>query len=199
MNRRRLTSVELLVILAALVVLAFILFAAFSRAPHAAKRSQCVNNLKQIGLGTRIFASTHWDLFPGSYYSNQVAAPTFDADDHFAFLINELSPPILHCPADAAREPAKSMVYLDRTNISYFVNLSAAQTRPQEFLGGDRNLTIKGIQPSHGKVTIFPGDKLGWTSDLHNNQGNILMGDGSVQQLTLERLLTRSINVLLFP
>ena len=207
MNRRRhnaaFTAVELVVMLAALIALAFILFSALSRAPHAIRRSQCVNNLKQIGLSTHFFAAAHRGLFPASYHSNQIAAPTFNADDHFAFLINEISTPkILHCPADAARRPAHSMGYLSRTNISYFTSLSAVPARPQDFFAGDRNLTINGTQPAPAKVIVLPDDKLGWTSDIHKDRGNILMADFSVHQFTSTRLhqsTATSTNLLLFP
>jgi hypothetical protein len=32
------------------------------------------------------------------------------------------------------------------------------------------------------------GDRLGWTAEMHTQQGNVVLGDGSVQQLTSSQL-----------
>ncbi|HEY3412370.1 MAG TPA: prepilin-type N-terminal cleavage/methylation domain-containing protein [Armatimonadota bacterium] len=48
-GRRGFTLIELLVVIAIIAILAAILFPVFARAREQAKRSACVNNLKQIG------------------------------------------------------------------------------------------------------------------------------------------------------
>ncbi len=118
---------------------------------------------------------------------------------------NELgqSPKLVICPKDE-RQPASSFVSnFDNTHVSYFVGVNANDLFPQSFLGGDRNLgqgtkpdSAYGYSPKSGKgndVTISLSAALSWSLKMHSagnpdGIGNILLGDGSGQQVTTKTL-----------
>jgi len=168
-----------------------VLPAAYHPRRTSGSRIHCVNNLKQVGIAFQLFATDNTNLFPPALTTNFGGSREWAGavSRHFLVASNELATPVvLVCPADAQRKPAVDWKSLHNDNISYFVGLDAGKAQPQSVLAGDRNLTIKGVPVTPGIATLTSNTVLGYTAEIHNGCGNILLAEGSVQQVTPSRL-----------
>lgn len=186
LRQQAFTRVELAAIIGALLVVAAILVPAMVKARAKAQRINCVNNLKQIGLGSRLFATDHDDRFPFADAGD--ATSVVELLPRLRGLSNELvNPAVLVCPSDS-RRPARDFASITASNLSYFIGLDAEETFPQMVLAGDRNLTLDGVPVPPGLLVVTQAMALGFTRELHQGAANLAMGDGSVQQVTSSRL-----------
>lgn len=85
-NRTAFTLVELLVVIAIIGVLVGLLLPAVQAAREAARRMQCSNNSKQVGLAIHNYASTH-KIFPFGKGPSYPGAPVYARWSQHALLL----------------------------------------------------------------------------------------------------------------
>jgi prepilin-type N-terminal cleavage/methylation domain-containing protein len=186
------TLLELMVVIALLAILVALMPCSASSSKTRAQRINCVNNLKQVGLSFRLWAGDNGDKYPMAVSTNVGGTMELVAAGaiypHFTAMSNELgTPKIIRCPSDD-RNSATNFTSLSDSNISYFVCLNATnELNPDMWLAGDRNLT-NGSALVQGALMVPTNSPAGWTEKLHKLQGNLALADGSVQQLTSQRL-----------
>lgn len=83
-NRRAFTLIELLVVIAIIAVLISLLLPAVQAAREAARRTQCTNNLKQIGLAMHNYHSFA-DTFPPGYVTKVTLQPEAELGNGWAW------------------------------------------------------------------------------------------------------------------
>lgn len=201
-SRRGFTLIELLVVIAIIAILAALLLPSLASAKERARRIKCLSNLKQTGLGFKLFAQDHegtypWHLLPsdGGTYGWQAG----ESWRNFVTASGDLeTPKILVCPSDTATKlvaldwsanPEGLQHAANRGNaLSYFVGLDAYEKVPYSIVAGDRHLE-GGVADGCGSVAPPPGvparelrfgdNSIRWGSSVHGRIGVIAFNDGS--------------------
>jgi competence protein ComGC len=206
------TRTEMIVLIAVVFILLSLMRPALILDhPQKADRIHCMNNLRLIGTAYRIWGNDSGDRYPASQSVAKGGWSEFLTNagqgslcwTNYAIMAIEFgqAPKLLVCPSDE-RKPADNFTNIANANLSYFVGVSASDDYPESLLGGDRNLGSGtkpeldyGFSPESGKgndVAIQTNSKTGpvcWSLKMHSlgqpaGAGNILLGDGSVQQVS---------------
>ena len=141
---RGFTLIELLVVIAVIAVLVALLLPAVQQAREAARRTQCKNNLKQIGLALHNYLEAN-RMFPPSYVV--VPGVTTTVGGQWSVL-------------------ARLLPYLDQANLqdlinwnlAYSVQVNVATTRVPVYLCPSEVNDVMRVNPSTGVPRDYPAN-----------------------------------------
>ena len=81
MKKRGFTLIELLVVIAIIAILIALLLPAVQTAREAARRTQCKNNMKQLGLAFHNYHDSYLTFPPARIYNIDYVHPDCDDDE----------------------------------------------------------------------------------------------------------------------
>jgi len=114
MKRQGFTLIELLVVIAIIAILAALLLPVLASARERARRTVCMNNLKQLGIGFQMYISDYDGRFPTGY------VPEYGATGELRCLAKYApNPKLFICPNNKRDKPAVSVDVLSMNNLSY--------------------------------------------------------------------------------
>jgi prepilin-type N-terminal cleavage/methylation domain-containing protein/prepilin-type processing-associated H-X9-DG protein len=136
------TLIELLVVIAIIALLAAILFPVFARARENARRSSCMNNLKQIGLGMQQYVNDADETYPPGQPTN-TAAPGDGATFATMLLPYIKNEQIFMCPS-ASSKPLTTTIptAIPATDFRWNAPAPPWRTRSQGNYGANGNLLV---------------------------------------------------------
>ena len=185
------TLTEVVVVVFVLAVLVVIILPMLARTRHRYNMTNCMSNLKQIGLSFREWAGDNGGKFPmqvsmANGGTRELAAKG-DVVATFQIMSNELcTPKILVCAMVAEQLESSKRFAADfssdlKYHISYFIGLDAGTNSPQAFLSGDDNFETGGVPVKSGLQLFSTNAPIAWTAARHHFAGFLLFADGSVQ------------------
>ncbi|MHC4874250.1 MAG: type II secretion system protein [Planctomycetota bacterium] len=187
-TRKGFTLVELLVVIAIISILAGMLLPALENAIESARLINCVNNLKQIYIGTYSYANDN-DEYPPRYYESVSAkswAQILMDNDYLPWTnqTNQNYPQSsFTCPAESAVDQSQSENSQNWFGTTYGIN--------NYNTGGYLNIHYKISHPSLKRCLIidtngYRGDKGAATmTNRHGNEkANVLFYGGNVDTRT---------------
>lgn len=213
--RRAFTLIELIVVVAILAILAALLFPVFARAKSAAKQTQCLSNLRQIGASIKLYTADSDEVFPHALDPIDKAQPGI-WDEHpdfqaripyMPYLHDVLQPylkskEVFHCPSDqgtAAMDDAPEVEFFTSPTMwqvygtSYFFRTEIAFkyfTDTRFKLPAEVNVLFDAAGHWHGSGGKVGHNEFGpgWAQKVRGFRYTTLFGDSHVKSLSYAQL-----------
>lgn len=170
-KHRGFTLVELLVVIAIIGVLIALLLPAVQAAREAARRTQCVNNLKQLGLAVQMYHDTH------------NAIPPSRAPCHYATWAALIWPYLEQTNAWQLWQPDKNFYTQPEESIAVQIPSYLCPTRrstPQLSVEGDKRSYIQHREGGLADYAVSIGDGENYVGDLDEKSNGPFHGAASI-------------------
>jgi prepilin-type N-terminal cleavage/methylation domain-containing protein len=195
-TQRGFTLIELLVVIAIIAILAAILFPVFAQAREKARATSCMNNMKQLGLGFKMYMDNYDDTYPLSgcvgVKNSWVWVPASNSIDVTQGSIYPFikTPNAYYCPSDAdetGQTSAHSKTFLSYSMNQNFMNANGVADagpvtesdvqEPSEtiLLLEESNKSVGGGGLNDG--CYYPANNNDYVARRHNQGGMFVLGD----------------------
>jgi len=164
-SKKAFTLIELLVVIAIISILAAILFPVFARARESARRTSCLSNLKQLGLGVMMYVQDYDEQMPRRYNDHM----TTDGGDCPSY-----GTPECHWVIDA---PGKAMTlepYLKNQQITLCPSRGSGASDARPDYGYNTTFSAGGSLASvelPAEMLLFADDTYQSRTQYHPSQG----------------------------
>jgi prepilin-type N-terminal cleavage/methylation domain-containing protein/prepilin-type processing-associated H-X9-DG protein len=139
-RRTGFTLVELLVVIAIIGILVGLLLPAVQAAREAARRMQCSNNLKQLGLAFHNYESAN-RTFPNSWYAG-APAPPYNLQSGLVGLLPYMEQTALYAQYDTRVSPANERGPIGVANVAVISNVLPMFVCPSAPGGGTERIYL---------------------------------------------------------
>lgn len=171
-GRRGFTLIELLVVIAIIAVLIALLLPAVQSAREAARRAQCTNNMKQLGLALHNYHSTN-DAFPMTYPARTISDRTL-RQSWGTWSVHTLLLPYME--QTQVYNACNFTVINKDTGAGAYVNFTGISIRVASFLCPSSPLPIgsqdSGLPNTGNNYFASTGASLDWTEWAGSNAPN---------------------------
>jgi len=150
--KRAFTLIELLVVIAIIAILAAMLLPALSKAKQKALTTSCTADLKQVGLGMRMFADDNEDRYPesGGSIGWNLIDPNSPSNSWMQQIYSYVqNTNVYHCPGNAQLPPKNQSAF------NYFNGARAAYVA-----AGDQQAPVNARQILFPAAYVLSGDTI---------------------------------------